>query len=396
MKKKFLIGILNSLVLRILIRLANFITFLLVVNKLDESISSSFFILISFFNISSTSCLKGFQDTLIRTTARKQNGFVFPALKYNFLGSLLGSLLLFLFFFFNENLNSQIKYGILALAIFNPLINGLISWKSIMLGKEKVIQLTFLDFLSSILVNLTLIISILFFKPSALDLIIVFLIFPSLINIIKSFSLIRQLFKIEKKNYSYINEKKFSIVSSAISLFPAIAKEIDRLLVYSIINPINIIILNIVTKLPDILKDFFRIFVTFFFPRMSKQKKYNKKLKDIFFKTNLFNLISITIFTFFIYPIIFKLLFKENFHEFIFQSQILLLSIIFANDVILKNFFFKSQLDTRSYFISSLSGPIIKIALSVILIYNFGINGAIASIVIQRIISSLINEKLIR
>ena len=73
---------------------------------------------------------------------------------------MFGSFILFVLYFVYKNETNQISLGILALAIFNPFIHGLISWKSYLLGKEEFIKFTSLEFLNSALVNTTILIFI--------------------------------------------------------------------------------------------------------------------------------------------------------------------------------------------------------------------------------------------
>ena len=54
---------------------------------------------------------------------------------------MFGSFILFVLYFVYKNETNQISLGILALAIFNPFIHGLISWKSYLLGKENLLNL---------------------------------------------------------------------------------------------------------------------------------------------------------------------------------------------------------------------------------------------------------------
>ena len=385
----------NSVLIRFGIRILNFFTFIIIVNSLDESNAGNYFFLISILNLFSISALSGFQDTLIRSVARKKSQFIRHSAKYNFLGSVFGSFILFVLYFVYKNETNQISLGILALAIFNPFIHGLISWKSYLLGKEEFIKFTSLEFLNSALVNTTILIFIFFFDADFLKMIIIYILYPSIINVVKTILIRKIIFKSKKGSKKYKKEINFSFKASFIDIFPTFAKEIDRLVIYSLVGPAAIVTLNTISKVPEIIKDFFKMVVRYFYPRLSIQKKYTRNLRKLFFYVDFINILLIIIFGLLIYPILFKLLFNEKFYEYILYSQILLFTIVLANNVILKNFFFKSQLDIKSYSVSLIFPSVIKIFLSIILIIKFGLTGAVISIVLYRIFNTILSEKLI-
>ena len=225
--------------------------------------------------------------------------------------------------------------------------------------------------------------------------IIIYILYPSIINVVKTILIRKIIFKSKKGSKKYKKEINFSFKASFIDIFSTFAKEIDRLVIYSLVGPAAIVTLNTISKVPEIIKDFFKMVVRYFYPRLSIQKKYTRNLRKLFFYVDFINILLIIIFGLLIYPILFKLLFNEKFYEYILYSQILLFTIVLANNVILKNFFFKSQLDIKSYSVSLIFPSVIKIFLSIILIIKFGLTGAVISIVLYRIFNTILSEKLI-
>ena len=83
-------------------------------------------------------------------------------------------------------------------------------------------------------------------------------------------------------------------------------------------------------------------------PKFAKQKFYSNKLKKM---TNFFNLISfllIVLFAFTVYPFIYKSIFNFEYHEYLLMSQVLLCSLGFTTDVLIKGGFISTQLKLKA------------------------------------------------
>jgi O-antigen/teichoic acid export membrane protein len=241
--------------------------------------------------------------------------------------------------------------------------------------------------LNSIILNLFLILSVIFYANDQIYLVLISVLIPSLQNII----LFLKERKLKTKNSinKFRKETKYGFQYSVQEIFPILAKEIDKIIIYFFLTPVSLGFYYVLCRLPEFIKNFMQEVIFFILPKFAKQKFYSNKLKSI---TNLFNWISfglIILFTFTVYPFIYKFIFDVEYHEYLFMSQILMCSIGLTTDVLIKGGFISTQLKIESFKRYTIFNSMIKIILSPILIYFFSIWGAIYAIIIQRVATKI-------
>jgi O-antigen/teichoic acid export membrane protein len=392
--KKFYLNISINLISRGFQKILNFISFLYIVNNVSPEILGNFQFVLSILMTVSIFSLNGMNISLIAAFSKKKNGFFLKATKLSFSYSFIGSIILIIFSLYNFiNGENTMAICFIIASLLNPFFKGLLSWKVKKISFGKYIELSKIELLNSIILNLFLILSVIFYTNDQIYLVLISVLIPSLQNII----LFLKERKLVTKNSvnKFRKETKYGFQYSVQEIFPIIAKEIDKIIIYFFLTPVSLGFYYILCRLPEFIKNFMQEIIFFIMPKFAKQKFYSNKLKKM---TNFFNLISfllIVLFAFTIYPIIYKLIFNFEYHQYLLMSQVLLCSLGFTTDVLIKGGFISTQLKIESFKRYTIFNSMIKIILSPILIYFFSIWGAVYAIVIQRVLTKIYVEYLL-
>ena len=389
-RSKWLNLMAKSLSIKAVERIFNLLAFIYLVNNLDLKFVGNFFFWISILNLLSLFSLNGIQSSLIKYISTGKIGFFKKANTLSLASSSIGSIIFISFYIISFPQNDPWKFLLFFSLVFFFL--GLNTWKSYYIGNEYLIKLSILNLLTVFLTNISLILLVRFNIENFDYFLFFYLFYTSIFNIIITYSIKEK--SVNKKKFQ--KEIIFGIKSSVVDFFPSSIKELDRILIFNITGPIMLVNLNIITKFPDALKEIFRLIARYALSKISLIKNYDKKIQKKSKLLNLVTLIFLILFSFTIYPFFFKIVFDEKFFEYLFLSQIILISIFLANDSIIKNFFFKTQLNIRSYSSSVIISPILKIILSFNLIYFYELPGAVASVVLHRILNYFLISYLIK
>ncbi len=386
--KKFYLNISTSIISRGFQKILNFISFLFIVNNVSPEILGNFQFVLSILMTVSIFSLNGMNISLIAALSKKKIGFFLKATKLSFSYSFIGSIILIIFSLYNFiNGENAMAICFIIASLLNPFFKGLLSWKVKKISFGKYLELSKIELLNSIILNLFLILSVIFYTTDQIYLVLISALIPSLQNII----LFLKERKLKTKNSinKFRKETKYGFQYSVQEIFPILAKEIDKIIIYFFLTPISLGFYFVLCRLPEFIKNFMQEVIFFILPKFAKQKFYSNKLKSI---TYLFNWISfglIILFTFTVYPFIYKFLFDVEYHEYLFMSQILMCSIGLTTDVLIKGGFISTQLKIESFKRYTIFNSMIKIILSPILIYFFSIWGAIYAIIIQRVATKI-------
>lgn len=393
--KKFYLNISINIISRSFQKILNFISFLYIVNNFSPEILGNFQFVLSILMTASIFSLNGMNISLIAALSKKKNGFFLKATKLSFSYSFIGSIILIIFSLYNFiNGENAMAISFIIASLLNPFFKGLLSWKVKKISFEEHVELSKIELLNSIILNLFLIISVIFYTNDQIYLVLISTLIPSLQNVI----LFLQERKLKTKNSlnKFRKETKYGFQYSVQEIFPIIAKEIDKIIIYFFLTPLSLGFYYVLCRLPEFVKNFMQEIIFFIMPKFAKQKFYSNKLKKM---TNFFNLISfllIILFAFTIYPFIYKSIFNFEYHEYLFMSQVLLCSLGFTTDVLIKGGFISTQLKIKSFKRYTIFNSMVKIILSPILIYFFSIWGAVYAIVIQRVLTKIYVDYLLK
>jgi O-antigen/teichoic acid export membrane protein len=387
-RKKFFIKVTKTVVSRIFQKILNFVSFLYIVNNMPPDVVGNFQFVISLVMTTSIFSLSGMNMSLMTTLSRKKNGFFLMATNFTFRYSFLGSIILLIISIYSFIIgNNAMAISFAFTSVLNPFFKGLLTWKVSQISSGRHLELTKVELLNSITLNLLLIFSVSQYIGSHIYLVLISVLIPSVQNFILFFR--EKNLHTKKNKNKFKKEIKYGFQYSLQDIFPLIAKEIDKITIYFFLSPASLAFFHVLSKVPDFIKNFNQEVIYLILPKFAKQHFFSNRLNKITNLYNLFNSFFIVLFAFSIYPYIYKIFFISQYQEFLFMSQVLMCSIALTSDVFVKGAFISTQLNIISYRKYTIYNALIKIMLSPILIYYFDIWGAIFAILFQRLFTKI-------
>lgn len=385
------------LLARVFQQLINIVAFFFIIRLVPKDVIGEYHFVLSIVSLLSIFSLPGFNNGILQSISRGDAGFFKLATKYKIFGSLMASVILiilsyFYFYFYLYLSNISMAYCFILSAISIPFYQGLLHWKSTYLGREEINKLSFLELLCSLVQFSLLGLCAFIYSDNYILLVFISLSVPSMQNIIMYLKE-REKYKIYKVNDDMVS---YSLKTSKYQVLPIISSQIDRLSVYGVLSPSDLIIYNLSLKFSEFTKNLIQDLAKIAMPKFARMPTYTKKTND---KINIISIVIgllILLFTYFIFPFVYRFLTPEDYYDYIYLSQILLVSVSFSAFSIFKGNYIKSQKDSKGFknviYISTLS----KIITSIPLVYFFGLLGAVFSIFIQRVIIYFGTEFLLR
>ena len=216
--------------------------------------------------------LNGMNISLIAALSKKKNGFFLKATKLSFSYSFIGSIILIIFFLYNF-INGENEWHMFYIAsLLNPFFKGLLSWKIKKISFGKYTELSKIELLNSIILNLFLILSVIFYTNDQIYLVLISVLIPSLQNII--LFLKETKFKTKNSINKFRKETKYGFQYSVQEIFPILAKEIDKIIIYFFLTPVSLGFYYVLCRLPEFIKNFMQEIIFFIMPKFAKQKFY--------------------------------------------------------------------------------------------------------------------------
>lgn len=336
--------------------------------------------------------LSGTGQALASSVARGFDGTIRYAfwtnLKWDYIASIIYAAIS-VYYFLAGNYNISISFIIIG--ILSPIIASAILYDSFLIGKKDFRTETKYVAIQNIFSALTIFITLYFFSGA-----------PALIlaNLLSTAVITTVLLVVTVKKYSPSRNIDYSIKDlsfhlSAINILSTIADNIDHILIFHYLGGAKLAIYAFAIAIPNQIKGFFKNISTLALPKFSEQdmKSINKMIaRKMLIVGGLALLISIVYII--VAPTIYELLFPA-YKESVIYSQILSLSLI-GMMASLPYTALQSQGKKREIYFYNISFSIIKILLTVVLIYYYDIWGAIFSIMASRFISIPISYYLIR
>ena len=175
--------------------------------------------------------LNGMNISLIAALSKKKNGFFLKATKLSFSYSFIGSIILIIFSLYNFiNGENAMAICFIIASLLNPFFKGLLSWKIKKISFGKYTELSKIELLNSIILNLFLILSVIFYTNDQIYLVLISVLIPSIQNII--LFLKETKFKTKNSINKFRKETKYGFQYSVQEIFPILAKEIDKIIIY--------------------------------------------------------------------------------------------------------------------------------------------------------------------
>jgi len=363
-----------------------FITSIAFANLLDPNVFGIYKYIISIVGILSITTLTGMDSAITQSTARGYEGTISLGFKTKIKWSSLGtvmSLLIALYYYSQGNIPFALSFCVAA--VFIPFTESFDIYNSF-LGGKKLFDIQTLYNVVKKLFALVTIITTIFLTQNIYIILFIYLSSITIPNIFFYYKTIKQYRKnigVDPEAVGYGKHLSF------ISIIGVLASEIDKILIFQYVGPVNLVIYSLAIAPTDQIKGLFKNINSLAMPQFSQRTSQEIK-KMIWNKTLI--LLLMTIVVVFVYillaPLFFKLFFPK-YIESVIYSQVLSLSLI---PVIISGFLYtilESQKSTKAIYNYNLYTSIMNLVVLFPLIYLFGIWGAIATRIATRIFGLL-------
>ena len=332
--------------------------------------------------------LPGFGNYARQRIARGSQRFFFLTIRYRFYGSFLASgIFVSLAFYFKGADQANI---LMILAVLFPFASGLDVWREWFIGNSQFERLARVMIVQSVLSNgLCILMVLLFDRPEYA--LVTLLLTNSTINFFalhavyssqktQKFNFLLSKIKIGRNVFFY--GLKTSLISSVNSL----GNHLDKLILFAFVSPEAMALFAIAEKLPEAVKGLLQILRSYLLPNLSKKVSYDAETQRLFARINAVTL-GILFVLILILPFIIRSFFGSNFEDAVLLSQLMTLSLIFTQISQLNYAFIISKVDSRGFTIITGGSNFVKITLGALLIPVFGLYGAVANVLLYRILT---------
>lgn len=341
--------------------------------------------LLSLLGIISILTMPGINTALTISISKNHKESIKKIIFSKFKWSLLSSLVCVTFsFYYFLNDNIELVHIFLLFSIFLPLNMSFVHG-AILEGNKDFKSISVYSSISQIIITITLIIYLLNFK-SIFMLILIQQSLALFLNII-FFSIISKKFNNHKG--STYNTVPYGIHLTLTNTIGIIATHIDKILILRFLSPsqlsIYIFALLPAEQITTVLSSLTKVA----FPKIANQSINNIKntLLQKIVKFYII-LIPVTIFIILLIPTIYEIIFPNYTDSIIYAQAYAFIIILFPQRLL--GTVFVTQNKKKQLYISKIVTPIIKIILFFILIPLFGINGAIITLILSKLINGVI------
>ncbi|MBA3789283.1 oligosaccharide flippase family protein [Patescibacteria group bacterium] len=331
--------------------------------------------------------IPGMLISLNRASAQGLEGSLVPATKermrWSYVGGLIGLCAALYYALTN---NSDLALLLLIVSISLPFFDVFTTFNSYLLGKQDFRRSTLISTAIQLLATGALVIIALLSKNVFLILTVYFL----------SYSILRFI------SYRYIVARiplttpadpdaiSYGKHLSVMNILSTVASNIDNLILFYLLGPVQVAIYSITTAAPDQLKSVLGFLTTLFFPLFTQENETEVR-RSILYRFLFFFLISLA--GILVYVALAPLFFTLFFHQY---SQYVFLSQVFAVSLLTITFdpallFLNAHKKIKEQYWSTTIGNVLQIVAIVLLAIMYGVWGVILARVIVRFLSNLLN-----
>lgn len=348
---------------------------------LPKEIYGQYRYILSIMAILAISSLQGMNAAIIQGVARGFEGVLKKGFKTKLKWSLLGSLAsigVAVYFWLQGNLEFTASF--LIIAVFLPLFKGGEIYQSFLTGKKlfgkRVTYTVLIQVLSTISIILTL-----FLTKNLIILILVYFCSYSILRIFFLFLIIKKIKPNRKNDPKTISYGKHL---SFIGIIVLIAQQIDKILLFHFMGPINLAVYSFATLPVQYIRNPLQTIQELALPKLSARSKeeIKKTLPKKLIKATFLIIIVIIIYAV-LAPYFYKI-FYPQYMESVFYSRLFSLTLL-VFPVSMMMISLQAKMKAKELFISSTINSIIKIGLLAILIPLYGILGVIIAMLLSQV-----------
>ncbi len=281
-------------------------------------------------------------------------------------------------------------YGICfaIISVCGPLSTVSNSFGAYLQGKEDFKTMSLYS-ISSTFIYLIAMASTLLHTPSLLFLIIAYFVSTTGANVYFCYRTIRTR-ALSKDAPLAQEDSKYAIHLSVMNFISAGASQIDSIIVYHLLGPAELAIYVFSTFIPDRIRNVFNVITSAALPRLSSRKNGAQESSVMRKFLQMFILAGITIGGYILFaPTLYHILFPQ-YTESIVYSQIYSISLIMLPSMISLPALYALRKE-RALYIVNIGLPVLKILISVVAIYSWGIMGAIVAKIFHYLAQTLLS-----
>ena len=339
--------------------------------------------LLSFAAIFSLFTLPGMGTAITRAVARGDITTIYAATRARILWSLLGTFIAFsgsAYYFLNENIELALAFAIIGSSL--PVFDTFTLYRAYLVGKRDFKTQTFYHAIAQG-ISVTLLVVVLLITDNILSILLAYFLPLSITHFVLYTKTTRH-FKNGKPDKETLSYGKHL---SVLNVLGAVAGNIDKILLWKFLGPIEVAIYTFALAVPEQLKGPLKGVSELAFPKFAAQTpeqirvNFPTLLRKLFIYAIALFVISL------IYvaaaPFIFKIIFPQYMESVIYSQVFMLASVALVGTVPIS--LISAQRKLKEQYIFSTVQPILQIIAFVALIPPFGIWGAIAARLILRV-----------
>lgn len=370
--------------LRIIQKISALAMMYFLVRGLSQEQFAFFNLVLTAISLLSVFTLPELTTTVTQSVARGFPGTYRRIMPLSFGASWLGSLCLLgvaLWLYLSGEPQEQ-PIAFVLTAILFPFSMGLQQWKGFKKGMEDFKGIARLAGQVHIIQTIFITLAIVMYPGNVIIPICIYMMAGCFRNVLQT---VRALRLIPKDAPAEENSQSYGIKASLISVVNLLANNIDKLLLYFFISPVQMAILVAAEKIPELMKNMIQDMGNVVMPRFAKQASYSARIDKILKFICLGIGAGIAAFAFLIFPYLSSFIFGEQYDEAIPYGIILLLTIALGNLSVFRMRFVMSKLDLKSFKDITLAMSAVRIVSSAIAVPLMGLPGAILSAVLYRL-----------
>jgi O-antigen/teichoic acid export membrane protein len=357
-------------------------------NFVSKEVYGEYKFIISLASILGSFSLSGMGTIVVQSVAKGLEGTLKKAvslsLKWGILTFLAG-LSISAYYFINGNNILGISMLIASMAV--PLNNAYSIYGTYFSGRKDFKSSTIYWLITQVLVNLGLILTAITTK-SSLYLVLTYFFISALSSIWCYYYVLARYKPNDKYDNSIISYGKHL---SVMGFFGTLANQLDKILVFHFLGPVNLAIYSFSQAIPEQIKGSYKNLFAIALPKYSETEEKDLR-KSIMKKIKQLTLISagIVLLYIFISPYIFALLFPK-YIESVIYSQIYILGLVTIPGISLFSIYFQIKKDTGTMYKLTTVSNTVTTLLTIILVYKYGLKGAVIENGLSWFIMLLIN-----
>jgi len=339
--------------------------------------------------------LPGLDNAIMQSAARGSKNIYRPATIYSLNFSALGSLVLVIGAFVYRPYQPQAFAPLIVAAVFFTPYLALAQWKSVLLGESRFSTLAKVESITALVTHSGLIVATFCDVRSVWVFVLIYLLPTALVNIVVTMFGFHRL-KNEAQNAQSDSLIRYGVQSSGPIMVTMVAEQVERLIIFLAIGPAALAIYLAGDRLSELVRSVFQDAAALLAPRFARSSTYTKRIEGAVWLTSFLAGTAILIFALMLAPAVLLFIFGPGYATSIPYAQALLCSVAIGNVGQFQFRFIRSQHDASSFRNITLFTSGVRIASSFVLINLFGAWGAVASLIVHRLVLSVLTSLVIR